>query len=182
MIAHQLRALDAEVTVRRFDEPYAFDGYDVVVMGPGPGDPREVADPKIAHLRADLRALLEARRPFLAVCLSHQVLCTLLDFDLTRLDVPNQGVQKEIDLFGTRQRVGFYNTFAARSGEDKTDHPGVGVVEVSRDPATGEVHALRGNGFASAQFHAESLLTEDGVRIIRDLLTDVLRTPAILGG
>jgi 2-amino-4-deoxychorismate synthase len=182
MIAHQLRALDAEVTVRRFDEPYAFDGYDAVVMGPGPGDPREVADPKIAHLRSALRDLLTARRPFLAVCLSHQVLCTLLDFDLVRLEVPNQGVQKEIDLFGTRQRVGFYNTFAARSGEDKADHPGVGVIEVSRDPATGEVHALRGPGFASAQFHAESLLTEDGVRIIRDLLTEILRTPMLLGG
>jgi phenazine biosynthesis protein phzE len=182
MIAHQLRSLGIAVTVRRFDEPYAFGGFDAVVMGPGPGDPREVADPKIAHLRRAIRDLLDHRRPFLSVCLSHQVLCTLLGLDLIRRDVPNQGVQKEIDLFGSRQRVGFYNTFAAHSAEDKIDDPGLGVLEVSRDPATGEVHALRGPGFASVQFHAESLLTEDGVRILRDLLTGVLPTPVTLGG
>lgn len=182
MIAHQLRALGAVVTVRRFDEPYGFDGFDAVVMGPGPGDPRETAADKITHLRSALHDLLDRQLPFLAVCLSHQVLCALLGFGLIRRNVPNQGVQKDIDLFGTRQRVGFYNTFVAMSGEDKVDSPRVGVVDVSRDPATGEVYALRGRGFASVQFHAESLLTEDGVRIIRDLLTEALRTPAISGG
>ncbi len=47
-------------------------------------------------------------------------------------------------------------------------------MEVSRDRATGEVHALRGPHFASMQFHAESVLTEDGVRILREALTGVL--------
>jgi phenazine biosynthesis protein phzE len=174
MIGHQFRTLGLAVTIRRFDEPYAFDGYDLVVMGPGPGDPREFDQVKIAHLRA--AKLLDARQPFLAVCLSHQVLSTLLGFDLIRLDSPNQGVQKEIDLFGARERVGFYNTFTAWSGEDKAEYPGVGIVEVSRDSQTGAVHALRGPGFASMQFHAESVLTEDGVRIVSEFLAGVLRT------
>ncbi|HZG03036.1 MAG TPA: anthranilate synthase family protein [Streptomyces sp.] len=176
MIAHQLRSTGLSVTVRRFDEPYSFDGYDLVVMGPGPGDPREERHPKIAHLRAAVRTLLDRRRPFLAVCLSHQVLCRRLGFPLVRREVPNQGVQREIDLFGARERVGFYNTFAARCDEDKADCPGVGVVEVSRDPDTGEVHALRGPHFASMQFHAESVLTQDGVRIVRTLLANLLET------
>ncbi|MEE1940146.1 anthranilate synthase family protein [Streptomyces sp. TRM 70361] len=170
MIAHQLRATGLEVTVRRFDEEYSFDGYDLTVMGPGPGDPREEEHPKIARLRSAVRSLLARQRPFLAVCLSHQVLCRLLGLPMVRREVPNQGVQREIDLFGSRERVGFYNTFAARCGEDKIDCPGVGVVEVSRDAATGEVHALRGPHFASTQFHAESVLTRDGVRIVRGLL------------
>ncbi|MGV9499969.1 anthranilate synthase family protein [Streptomyces sp. NPDC003642] len=174
MLDHQLRSLGLRVTVRRFDEEYSPDGYDLVVMGPGPGDPRDVEHPKIAHLRATVRTLLDERRPFLAVCLSHQTLSTLLGFPLVRRAVPNQGVQREIDLFGARERVGFYNTFAARAEEDKAECEGVGVVEISRDPDTGEVHALRGPHFASMQFHPESVLTQDGVRIVGGLIKEVL--------
>jgi 2-amino-4-deoxychorismate synthase len=168
MLGSQLRSLGLAVTVRRFDEPYALDGHDLIVMGPGPGDPRALADPKIAHLRAAIDGLLTARRPFLAVCLSHQVLSLRLGLELARREIPNQGVQREICLFGARERVGFYNTFAARSEEDKREVNGVGLVEVCRDPQTGEVHALRGPCFASMQFHAESVLTVDGPRILAE--------------
>ncbi len=177
MIHHQLRALGLTTTVRRYDEPYDTDGHDLVVMGPGPGDPRRSGHPKVAHLRSTLRQLLTQRQPFLAVCLSHQVLCGLLGLELRRRDVPNQGVQKEIELFGSRERVGFYNTFAAVAEDDKADIEVVGVVEVSRDARSGEVHALRGPFFASMQFHAESLLTQDGPRIVAGLIDAVLHTP-----
>ncbi|MFE9257811.1 anthranilate synthase family protein [Streptomyces sp. NPDC006879] len=179
MIAHQLRSLGLEVAVRRFDEPYAFEDWDLVVMGPGPGDPREEAHPKIAHLTGAIRRLLAERRPFLSVCLSHQVLSRQLGFELARREVPNQGVQREIDLFGSPARVGFYNTFAARWDEEKAECEGVGVVEVSRDPASAEVHALRGPHFASLQFHPESVLTQDGPRIVAGLLRDVLASVSV---
>lgn len=174
MIGHQLRSLGLEVTVRRFDEPYALDGYDLVVMGPGPGDPRDGDDPKMSCLRSAIDTLLAAEIPFLAVCLSHQSLSLRLGLDLVRRDVPNQGAQREIDLFGAQERVGFYNTFAAQSGDDKVDCEGVGVVEVSRDAETGEVHALRGPHFASLQFHAESVLTQDGLHIMADRMKELL--------
>ncbi|WP_030421338.1 chorismate-binding protein [Streptomyces sp. SCSIO 75703] len=175
MLGHQLRALGLVPTVRRYDEPHSFDGHDLVVMGPGPGDPRAAGDPKIAHLRAALGTLLTERRPFLAVCLSHQVLGSLLGLELVRRPVPHQGFQREIELFGRRERVGFYNTFAARCAGPAVDVPGVGTVEASRDEESGEVHALRGPGFASLQFHPESVLTRDGVRITGDALAGVLR-------
>ncbi|MGW7430188.1 anthranilate synthase family protein [Streptomyces sp. NPDC054861] len=181
MIGQQVRAMGPEVTVRRFDEEYAFDGYDLVIMGPGPGDPREAGHPKIAHLREAVSALLRERRPFLAVCLSHQVLSLRLGLDLARRDVPNQGVQKEIDLFGSRERVGFYNTFAARSDTDRLHCAGIGEVEVSRDPESGEVHALRGPHFASMQFHAESVLTQSGPRIVASLLGGLVRNATVAG-
>ncbi|MBT2369098.1 chorismate-binding protein [Streptomyces sp. ISL-10] len=172
MLAHQLRSLGMEVTVRRFDEEYTFDGRDLVVLGPGPGDPRDVDHPKIAHLHGATRELLAKGIPFLSVCLSHQVLSTILGLDLVRRDRPNQGVQRKIDLFGRPEQVGFYNTFAARSATETVRPELIGApVGVSRDPATGEVHGLRGPGFRSVQFHPESILTEDGVRIIGDLLT-----------
>lgn len=174
MIAVQLRAIGLEVTVRRFDEPFTPTEHDVVIMGPGPGDPREAGDPKIARLRAALDDLLALRHPFLAVCLSHQVLSLRLGYRLVRRASPNQGVQREIDLFGSPARVGFYNTFAAQSTVDCRETPGVGRVTASRDKHTGEVHALRGPRFASVQFHPESILTVDGPHIFRQALRHVL--------
>jgi phenazine biosynthesis protein phzE len=174
MIAQQLRCLGMSVTVRRFDEAYDIAGHDLVVMGPGPGDPRAVDDPKIARLRVAVEELLAQRRPFLAICLSHQVLSLRLGLALARREVPNQGAQREIDLFGSREVVGFYNTFVARSGSDEVDVDGVGTVEVSRDASTGEVRALRGPSFASIQFHPESVLTLDGVGIVGELIRHAL--------
>ncbi|MGW2793977.1 anthranilate synthase family protein [Streptomyces sp. NPDC001251] len=177
MIAGQLRSVGLAVTVRRFDEAYSFDGYDLVMMGPGPGDPSASGHPKMERLRTAVDTLLDDRRPFLAVCLSHQALSLRLGFRLRRRDLPNQGVQKEIDLFGRRERVGFYNTFAAVSDADRVEVDGVGAIDVSRDGATGEVHALRGPHFASMQFHAESVLTQDGPRIVARAVRDVLALP-----
>ncbi|HEY0166766.1 MAG TPA: anthranilate synthase family protein [Jatrophihabitans sp.] len=174
MLDNQLCAMGLDVTVRRFDQPYDFEGYDLVVMGPGPGDPRDLNDPKIAHMHAAMRRLIQDRRPLLAVCLSHQVLSMQLGLSLVRRAVPNQGLQLSIDLFGTPERVGFYNAFAALSSEDKLDHPSLGLIEISREVETGEVHALRGHGFASVQFHAESVLTQDGPGIIAGLLRAAL--------
>jgi 2-amino-4-deoxychorismate synthase len=174
MIADQLQALGLIVTIRRYDEPYALSGYDLIVMGPGPGDPTDLTDPKIAHLQKQIRQLLSESVPFLAVCLSHQVLSLELGLRVKRRAMPNQGVQRRIDLFGSMQRVGFYNTYAACSVEDKLDHPEIGPVEISRDEDTDEVHALRGPSFASIQFHAESVLTKSGPDIIAGLLRDLL--------
>ncbi|MFD5634714.1 anthranilate synthase family protein [Streptomyces sp. NPDC127077] len=174
MLEQQLRSLGLSVEVRRFDEPYDVAAHDLTVFGPGPGDPRTTSHPKIAKLRQSIDTALASRRPMLAVCLSHQVLSTKLGFELHRREVPNQGVQREIELFGVPERVGFYNTFAAHSAVSERTVEGIGVVEVSRDQETGEVNALRGPGFASMQFHAESVLTVDGPRIIEKAIQGVL--------
>jgi phenazine biosynthesis protein phzE len=174
MLDHQLRSMDMSVDVRPHDQIPPFDGYDFVVLGPGPGDPGDYRLPSIAHLWAAADALLAEHRPFLAVCLSHQVLSMRLGFAVRRRDVPNQGVQREIDLFGCRERVGFYSTFAACSEEDRTEIDGVGAVEICRDPKTGEVHALRGPRFSSLQFHAESVLTQNGPHILGSFIKKAL--------
>ncbi|WP_149259222.1 chorismate-binding protein [Actinomadura sp. K4S16] len=174
MLEHQLRSLDMRVTVRRHDEIPPFGAYDFVVLGPGPGDPADPGLRKLARLSSAADALLAERRPFLAVCLSHQVLCERLGLGVRRRETPNQGVQMEIDLFGRRETVGFYNTFAARSARDGIDIDGVGAVEICRDPDTGDVHALRGPRFASLQFHAESVLTQNGPRILGSVIRTAL--------
>ncbi|WP_066362969.1 anthranilate synthase family protein [Herbidospora mongoliensis] len=171
MARHIIRALGCDVTVTRYDEPYDVGDHDLVIVGPGPGDPRDLRHPKIARLRETTRELLDRRIPFLAVCLGHQVLCTLLGLSITRNPFPNQGVQRTIPFFGRREQVGFYNTFAARCSTDF-----LGEIAVSREED--EVHALIGPGFASVQFHPASVLTRNGVEILADLLKRLTREDA----
>ena len=167
MLAHQLRALGFSVTLRSYREDFDLEGFDLVVVGPGPGDPGDLADPKIAALRRLVDDLLASRQPTLAICLGHQVLASALGLPLLRRDTPYQGIQREIDFFGRMERVGFYSTYAAVY----SPLPGV---EASRDPRSGEVHALRGSSFAGVQFHPESVLTEHGIDLLRELVTPLL--------
>lgn len=181
MLAHHLNSLGCTADIVNFAE-FEYDrtdGQDFVVLGPGPGDPRAVDDPKMATLHAAGRRLLAGSRPFLAVCLSHQILCSLFGLALSRLARPNQGLQREIDFFGRRERVGFYNTFTALTDVPAFTPVGfASAVELSRDIDTGEVHALRGAGFASVQFHPESLLTQNGSGILGDLLVSAMTSRA----
>lgn len=180
MLAHQLRAIGLTVQLTRFDAPYRFDDHDLVILGPGPGDPRAADHPRMAHLTSAIEHLLSRRIPFLAVCLSHQLLCRHLGLGLRRRNVPNQGTQREIDLFRSQERVGFYNSYVACGRAEQLECPGVGEVKVSLDAGTGEVHALRGPHFSSVQFHLESVLTQDGERILGELLAPLTKTEEVL--
>jgi len=145
--------------------------WDLVIVGPGPGDPRDDNDPKMAALRRAVGVLLEAGRPFLAVCLGHQALCHQLGIPLAYKDIVFQGTQSEVVVNGRRERVGFYNTFVGRVDGDAVPPPGV---TVEADPETGDVNALAGPHYRGVQFHAESILTERGWDIVHDLVSAVL--------
>jgi phenazine biosynthesis protein phzE len=178
MLAHQLGALGFEVTVRPYREIGPVTDFDLVVPGPGPGDPADVSDPKMAALHGLVADLLDRGQPALAVCLGHQVLCAQLGLRLHRRAAPYQGLQQRIDLFGRARRVGFYATFTALSDVDILG-TAYGEVRLARDTVDGTVHALHGPRFAGVQFHPESVLTEDGLEILAELTTPLLTgTPA----
>ncbi|RST19457.1 phenazine-specific anthranilate synthase component I [Streptomyces sp. WAC05374] len=175
MLAHVLRASGLRVTVRRFDEPglreAALRHEGPVVLGPGPGDPGDPADPKMRFLRSLAAALVRGHRHgLLGVCLGHELIAAELGLEIVRKAVPLQGAQVRIDLFGTEETVGFYNSFTARCDGEAAAELAAHGVEVSRDPVTDEVHALRGPGFAGVQFHPESVLTLRGASVVRDLV------------
>ncbi|MER7001844.1 anthranilate synthase family protein [Dactylosporangium sp. NPDC000555] len=176
MLVHQLRALGLSTTLVRYDGDVETDGFDLVVPGPGPGDPRRLDDPKIARMRGIVAGLLDSGVPMLAICLSHQLLAGLLGLPLRRKASPYQGMQRDVDLFDRPAKVGFYSTFTATHDGTALDTPH-GPVELARDPANGDVHALRGRTFAGLQFHPESVLSQDGIGVLRDLLAVLLDAP-----
>ncbi|MFG2544290.1 anthranilate synthase family protein [Streptomyces sp. NPDC048594] len=173
MLAHLLRSSGLAVSVRRYDEPglrEAVLGHEgPVVLGPGPGDPSDPDDPKMRFLRAlAAEVIRDHRHGVLGVCLGHELIAAELGLDIVRKEVPYQGAQTEIDLFGRRETVGFYNSFTARCDDATAGELAAHGIEVSR-AANGEVHALRGAGFAGVQFHPESVLTLNGAAIVREL-------------
>jgi phenazine biosynthesis protein phzE len=159
MLAVELHALGLETTRVAHDEVPDHDGFDLVLLGPGPGDPRDVASPRIGGLRRLAKLLIDHRKPTLGLCLGHQALAAELGLELVRLATPMQGTQVELDLFGNTERVAFYNSYAARLPEFL-------VLETVAIPDTGFTAALRGPSFTGLQFHPESVLTMDGLGIL----------------
>jgi phenazine biosynthesis protein phzE len=114
-------------------------------------------------------ALLGAGKKALFICLGHQILCRCLGYAVQKKDKPLQGSQLEIDLFGDREKVGFYNTFAAwrTSGESRHDCATLGESD--------ELAAIKGETFIGFQFHPESILTKNGFVILQQALAHLLQ-------
>lgn len=171
MLQHVFGVLGLTSEVVRHED-YAsgdFERADLVVIGPGPGDPRDGEHPKIASFRRAVDDVLASGQPFLAVCLGHQTLCDRLGIPLAFKDIVFQGTQSAVRLRGRRERVGFYNTFVARP-----DGPLPDGIEVDRDEESGDVHLVRGPHFTGIQFHAESILTERGFDLLDEIVRDLL--------
>jgi phenazine biosynthesis protein phzE len=188
MLAHLLRSSGLTVSVRRYDEPGLRDAVlaheGPVVLGPGPGNPSDETDPKMRFLRAlTAEVLRDHRHGVLGVCLGHELIAAELGLEIVRKEVPYQGAQTDVDLFGQAETVGFYNSFVARCDDDAAMELAAHGVEVSRDAASGEVHALRGPGRAGGapknavvgvQFHPESVLSLRGADVVRELLGQLM--------
>ena len=179
MLRHILWVMGMASTVVRHEDyaAGALEGHDLVVVGPGPGDPRDVEHPKIAAFVAATDSLLASGQPFLSVCLGHQVLCGRLGIELAYKDIVFQGTQSRVDLgrstgpgqAAREEVVGFYNTFVGRTGAPLPEG-----VSVAADPLTGDIHMVSGPHYRGLQFHAESILTEHGYDLIHDVVRELL--------
>ncbi len=178
MQKHIMEKMGISVEVVRYSEfnveNYA--DFDLVVIGPGTGDPNDRENAKMKKVFDVTGALMEKQRSFLSICLGHQILCRVLGIEVHKKPEAFQGVPKIIDLFGDQEIAGFYNTFAGvYTGELETCKN----IAVSYDKQSGEIHAIknRDHRFIGFQFHVESILTQNGYDILKNALLDLLIQP-----
>ncbi len=169
MLGHMIRRMGVKVTFANHADSVQYsDEHDLVIVGPGPGNPVDHDCKKMIAGRQCVRSLLETQRPFLAVCLGHQFLCLELGLRIKRKVKPFQGTQETISFFGQPERVGFYNTFAGNDPGNRSD------IEICSDEDSQEIHAIRGDHYFGIQFHPESILSKNGFVILQKIFTDLI--------
>ncbi|MCB9781260.1 MAG: aminodeoxychorismate/anthranilate synthase component II [Alphaproteobacteria bacterium] len=169
-LVQYLQVLGADVLVRRndvltVDEAVALQPTHLVIS-PGPGDPDDAGISK---------ALIErvlGRIPILGVCLGHQSLCEVLGGRVVPARALMHGKSSMVDhdgrgiFAGLPQplQVGRYHSLAVRDLPD--------VLEVSARTADGEIMAVRHRQHVAVgvQFHPESILTPQGMDLLRNFL------------
>ena len=84
-----------------------------------------------------------------------------------------QGTQSPVRLDGRTERVGFYNTFVGRVPDRRRACPRAYASRRTRRPATSTPSI--GPHYRGIQFHAESILTENGYDLLHAAVRDLLR-------
>lgn len=170
-LSHLLQDLGACVTVLRNDqfELSQLEGFDKIVLSPGPGIPSE------AGLLLDVIRSYAGRKPIIGVCLGHQAIGEVFGAQLTNLPDVFHGVATVGTQFGTdpifkdcpeRLTMGRYHSWVV-SKEGFPD-----CLEITAESDEGYIMALRHRVYDihGIQFHPESVLTPDGRRIIDNWL------------
>jgi phenazine biosynthesis protein phzE len=162
MIGHMIRASKAII---RVVDTLEFDGErddsHLVILGPGPGDPTDMAHPRMKHLQKIVQDLKKRDIPMIGVCLGHQAIAFYEGLSVTRQSQSTQGLQRSVKVFGKQQRLGFYNSFSpvyddrARARAD---------MKFDLDDEN-RIIALQGDRFIGFQFHPESVMSQDGSRL-----------------
>ncbi len=171
-IVQYLREMGAEVRVARNDET-SVEGIEAlepshVVISPGPGGPVD------SGVSLDVVSRLSGVVPILGVCLGHQVIGHVMGARVVRGPRPVHGSTSSMIHDGRTIFMGIDGPFeAARYHSLVVDADSVPeCLEVSCMTADGLVMGLRHREAAleGVQFHPESILTEEGGRILCNFL------------
>lgn len=175
MLAHQLRRMGVSIQVQSWDQIDDVLTPELVIFGPGPGNPASSADPRIVRIQELISGRLDARRPTIAVSLSHQILAHLAGLPIVALPSSRQGIPLTVDVFDGPALIGYYDTFTAQAPDGSVTAQW--SLQVKSERATGFVHALIGSNVASVQGHLESVLSYDGFSTLAKLVKHVLAYP-----
>ena len=145
---------------------------EAIILSPGPGKPEN------AGICIDVVKEFYDKIPILGVCLGHQAICTafgakvsyakrLMHGKSSIISLDNdsifEGLESEIS-------VGRYHSLSLK---EDTLPESLRIISKAMDD--GEVMAVRHNDFNvyGLQFHPESILTPDGLKIIENFLVNV---------
>lgn len=173
-LVHAVRELGfGDVIVRRNDciELDEAEQYDKIILSPGPGIPEE------AGLLLPLIKRYAQTKSILGVCLGEQAIGEAFGAALTNLSEVKHGIStpirivKEDCLFNglpTTLNVGRYHSWVV----SRVQFPA--CLEVIAEDGEGEIMALRHKVYdvRGVQFHPESVLTPDGLTMLRNWLSN----------
>lgn len=174
-IVGYLQTLGARTTVVRNDAfdvhaEGALDGYDGVLISPGPGTPRE------AGVSEDVIRLCIARhKPMFGVCLGLQALAEVYGAMVEHAPHIMHGKTSQVQISDDSMFEGIASPMTVTRYHSLAVNPQSipSVLEVTAvDTEDHTVQALRVKGLplSAVQFHPESVMTKDGFRLFANFL------------
>ena len=171
-LVHQIKELGYhDVDVRRNDciALNEVEAYDKIFLSPGPGIPSE------SGLLLPLIKRFAPSKSILGVCLGHQAIAEAFGAKLTNLENVYHGVDSSIEIIENDYifnelppvlKVGRYHSWIV-SKEQLPDE-----IQITAIDEDGEIMALKHYTYDihGVQFHPESVLTPQGIKIISNFL------------
>jgi anthranilate synthase/aminodeoxychorismate synthase-like glutamine amidotransferase len=172
-LVQYLGELGAEVTVKRNNETSVEDIAALaparILISPGPGRPED------AGITLEVIRRFGPHLPMLGVCLGHQAMGLAFGGDVIRAPLPMHGKTSTVEHDGKGVFSGITNAFqASRYHSLVVAEPGwPSELEITaRAREDGLVMGLRHRTWPlhGVQFHPESILTQEGRRLLRNFL------------
>ncbi|GGL00149.1 anthranilate synthase/aminodeoxychorismate synthase-like glutamine amidotransferase [Curtobacterium luteum] len=142
-------------------------GYDLVLLGPGPGTPTDAGHTQLmSHLAID--------QAIFGVCLGHQAIAEHFGASIGRADRPMHGKQSSVTHDGSGVFTALPSPLAVTRyhslAVDPSTVPDELVVSATADDGT--IMALRHDHrpIESVQFHPESIGTDFGIEMLRSFV------------
>ncbi|MDH5431073.1 MAG: aminodeoxychorismate/anthranilate synthase component II [Nitrosopumilus sp.] len=149
--------------------------YDAIIISPGPGTPE---DKKYFGVCSDVIKNMGEKTPILGVCLGHQGIIDAFGGKVTNAGCVRHGKTSPVDHTNSKLFTGVKNPFRATRYHslvgDKTVIPdSLEITATASDD--GEVMAVQHKEFLiqGVQFHPESIMTEDGKKILNNFIKQV---------
>lgn len=168
-IVHAIRSLGVEPDIYRNDmiDMDVIDSYDKIIISPGPGIPSE------AGIVPEMLRRYASSKPILGICLGHQAIGERFGATLKNLPNVYHGVKSTITVhkpdylfenLPDTLDVGRYHSWVV-GNEGFPDS-----LEILATSPDGEIMALRHREYdiRGVQFHPESILTPEGINILRN--------------
>ncbi len=178
-IAQYLGELGVECEVIRNDkitlQQIKEKNYDAIIISPGPGTPE---DRKYFGVCSEVIKDIGPHTPILGVCLGHQGIIHAFGGKVTNAGCVRHGKTSPVNHSNSKLFTGVKNPFRATRYHslvgDKTIIPDVLQVTATASD-DGEIMAIEHKEYLvqGVQFHPESIMTEDGKKILSNFIKQV---------
>ncbi|WP_123042720.1 aminodeoxychorismate/anthranilate synthase component II [Cohnella candidum] len=171
-LVQYLGELGEEIAVHRNDEITLEEIEDMkpdhILISPGPCTPNE------AGISLSLIERFKGRIPILGVCLGHQSIGQAFGGEVVRADKLMHGKTSEITNDGRTVFEGLPSPFTATRYHSLVVKRDTlpDCLEISAETDDGEIMGLRHKEYVveGVQFHPESIMTDNGLRMLRNFL------------